>query len=540
MTTDFYPADVGRDIVAGGGLGTITAYVDPNTVTVQVLQPFPAGTFESQAWAIAGSPNATLTPSGKDPVGAGITLTLSAAGWRGEDAGKYVRINGGLCRITSIASTTIANAVIVRTMTSTVAAPAQSWTLEGTMWGDAFGYPRCGTSYEQRTWLAGSPGFPQTVWASALGEDLDFTIGVLDDDAMSFAIAGGETNPIMHLANARGLVALTSAGEFSIRGGQDKALTPTNLQVKDQSNFGTSQVRPARVGAEIYFVQRASRKLRALSPNQYDDGQYVAPDMAVLAEHVTFSGIADIAYQADPDALLYAVRNDGQIATLTADRDQDVFAWSRQITQGAFEAVESVPTADGDQVFVVVSRAVNGATTRFIEKFEAGLHTDCAITGHSDAGAATWGGLSHLVGRTVQAKGDGVYLGEFVVDGSGQITLPRAANDVEIGLAYVTAVKTLTPEFMGPTGSSQGHQLSANEVKVRLLDTIGCTVNLQEVAFRKLGLGVLDQPPAPFTGDKKAGNLGWGDGTYQTLVQQVLPYPFHLLAVITRLTANEG
>jgi hypothetical protein len=540
MTTDFYPADVGRDIVGGGGLGTITAYVDPNTVTVQVLQPFPANLFETQSWAIAGSPNATLTPSAKDPVGAPVNLGLSLAGWRPEDVGKYVRVNGGLVRITSLVNSSSANGVIVRTMSSTVAAPGLSWTLEGGMWGGAFGYPRCGTLYQQRLWLAGSGGFPQTVWASALGENLDFTIGALDDDGMTLLIAGGETNPIMHLANASGLVALTSAGEFSLRGGQDKAIAPTNLQVKDQSNFGTSQVTPTRVGAEIYFVQRASRKLRALSPNQYDDNQYVAPDMAVLAEHVTTSGITDMAYQADPDPVLYVTRNDGQIATLTADRDQDVFAWSRQITQGAFEAVESVPTADGDEVYVVVARAVGGVTKRFIEKFDPDLHTDCAVTGHSDAGATTWGGFSHLVGRTVQAKGDGVYLGDFVVNGSGQITLPRPAFDVEIGLAYVTAVKTLTPEFMAPTGSSQGHQLSVHEVKVRLLETIGCQLNLQEVAFRRFGLGVLDKPPEPYTGDKKAGNLGWGDGAYATLVQQILPYPFHLLSVITRLTANEG
>jgi len=388
--------------------------------------------------------------------------------------------------------------------------------------------------------LAGSPGFPQALWGSAIGENLDFTIGELDTDAINIQIAGGESNPILHLANARGLVALTTAGEFSLRGGQEKSITPTNLQVKDQSNFGTSQVEPERVAQEFYFVQRAGRKLRALSPNQYDDGQYVAPDMAVLAEHITESGIADLAYQAEPESLIYAVRNDGQLAVLTADRDQDVFAWTRQITQGAFEAVESVPTVDGDKVFVVVARAIGGSLTRFIERFEAGLHTDCAIAGSSDTAASTWGGLGHLTGRTVRAKGDGIYLGEFTVNGAGQITLPRASNAVEIGLDYVTQIETLTPEFMGPAGSSQGHQLSAHEVKVRLLASVGCSINLQEVPFRQLGQAVLDQTPAPFTGDKKAGNLGWQDGEYRTLIQQTLPYDFHVLAVITRMTANEG
>jgi len=537
---DFYPADVGRSIIASGGLGIITAYTNGTTVTVEIKQPFPVTAFNSGDWAILGTPNATCTPSGKDPVGTTITLTLGASGWRDEDVGKYVQINGGLCKITVKTSDTVVSARIEKELTATVSAPAFAWTLEGAAWGGNYGWPRCGTLFEQRLWTAGSRGFPQSMWGSVIGDYLDFTIGTLDDDALNIIIASGELNPIMHIANARGMVALTSGGEFSIQGGQQKAITPTNISAKDQSNYGISQVAPARVGQEIFFVQRAGRKVRALSPNQYDDGQYVSPDVSVLAEHVTESGIASMAYQPEPDALLYVVRNDGAMATLTCDRDQDVFAWSRQSTQGAFESVEVVPTANGNNVFVIVARAVGGAIVRFVEMFDATMLTDCAITGHSGAGAVTWGGLSHLIGRTVQAKGDGVYLGEFVVNGSGQITLPRAAYDVEIGLGYVTAIKTLTPEFMAPTGSSQGHQLSIREVKVRLLKTIGCAVNLQDIAFRKLGDGVLDTAPAVFTGDKIAGNLQWGNGVGQTLIQQNLPYPFHLLAVITKLTANEG
>lgn len=537
---DFYPADVGREIVASGGLGVITGYTSGTVVTVEIRQPFPAASFNSGAWQILGTPQATCTPSAKDPVGTSITLTLSLAGWRAEDAGKYVRINGGLCRITSIGSTTIANAIIESELNSNVAAPALAWTLEGSAWGGAYGWPRCGTLFEQRHWLAGSPGFPQSIWGSVIGEYTNFTIGTLDDDAVSFVVGGGETNPILHLANARGLVALTSAGEFSVRGGQERPITPTNVQVKDQSNYGASQVPPVRVGREIFFVQRAGRKVRAMSPNEYDDGQYVAPDMAVLSEHVTATGVVSLSYQPEPDALLYAVRADGQMATLTADRDQDVFAWSRQVTQGNFEHVEVVPTSEGVNVFVVVARTVNGVTTRYIEMLDADLNTDCALTGSSEAGATVWGGLSHLVGRRVQAKGDGVYLGEFVVNGAGQITLPRTAYAVEIGLGYTTTVKTLTPEFMAGTGSSQGHQLSVHEVKARLLETTGCAINLQQIAFRKTGLGALDQPPPVFSGDKVAGNIGWGDGVAQTLIQQTLPYKFHLLSVITRMSANEG
>lgn len=539
MSNDFFPADVGRDIIAGGGVGTITAYVDDETVTVEIKAVFPAGSWDADTWAILGTPLTTCTPSVEKPAGVSCTLTLGAAGWRAEDAGKFVRINEGLVRIDSITSTTVAAGTIMQELTSAVAAPAYAWSLEGSVWGDPYGWPRCGTLFEQRLWLAGSPGFPQGVWGSVIGEYFDFSLGALDDEAMAYTLASGELNPIMHLANSSGLVALTTGGEFSIRGGQDRALTPTNIKVTDQSNYGCSAVAPERIGSEIFFIQRAHRKVRALSLNQYDGEQYVAPDMAVLAEHVTESGIADMTYQQEPESLLWLVRNDGQLAVLTADRDQEVFAWSRQSTQGNFEAIESVPTPEGDRVFAVVARTIGGQTVRYIEMLDPELLTDSAITGHSGAGASTWSGLSHLEGRSVNVKADGIVQPDQVVT-SGSITLDRAAHDVEIGLNYITEVLTLTPEFMGQTGSAQGHQLSIHEVKVRLHETIGCAVNLQTLPFRKFGDSVLDQAPVPFSGDKRAGNLGWGDGLAQTLIQQRQPYPFHLLSVVMKLSANEG
>src|SRR3546814_305615 len=135
----------------------------------------------------------------------------------------------------------------------------------------------------------------------------------------------------------------------------------------------------------------------------------------------------------EPDALVWAVRADGQLATLTADRDQEVFAWSRQVTQGNFECVETVPTPDGDRLFAVVRRIVGGVGVRYIEMLDPDLNTDAALTGTSEAGATVWTGLDHLEGLTVTVKGDGVALQDRVVTG-GQITIERPANAIEVGL----------------------------------------------------------------------------------------------------------
>lgn len=537
--TPFMLADVGRDIVSGAGYGTITAYIDPNNVTVEIKQAFLSTTAEEGAWKIVGSPQATCTPSAASPVGASITLTLSASGWRAEDVGKYVEINGGLVQITGYTSSTVVAGLILREMTSAVGAQAMAWVLNSTVWGGVNGYPRCGTLYQQRLYVAGSPGFPQTVWGSVIGEYFDFLLGVNDDEALSYTIASNEINPILHLVQARGLVALTYGGEFSIRGGNEKPITPTNIQVDSQSNYGCSPVVPARVANELYFVQRANRKVRALAPDRFDSSTYGAPDMSVLSEHVTASGVRDLAYQQEPDSVVYFVRNDGQLATLTVDRDQDVVAWARQVTRGNFESVAAIPAADGERVFAVVARVVNGQTHRYVEMLDSSLLTDSALTGASAGGATVWTGLDHLEGRSVNVKADGVALQDRIVSG-GQITIERPAYSIEIGLNYYTTILTLTPEIVGQTGSSQGSAMSINEIVVRLRDTTGCYINRQVVAFSKFGLEVLDKPPPVFTGDKKAGNIGWGQGVAQTLIEQRRPYPLHLLAVFSQFTANDG
>src|SRR3546814_4274150 len=76
-------------------------------------------------------------------------------------------------------SDTIVKAVIETELASVVAAPKLAWSLESSVWGGTNGYPRCGTLFEQRLWLGGSPGFPLTFWGSTIGEFLDFLLGTL-------------------------------------------------------------------------------------------------------------------------------------------------------------------------------------------------------------------------------------------------------------------------------------------------------------------------------------------------------------------------
>jgi hypothetical protein len=562
----FLASDVGRAITWNAGLAIITGYTDTQHVTVQVVIIFDSTAIPSGLWNLDSSPQTTNTPSAASPVGVIITMTLTNVGWRATDVGKFVRINAGLVKITLFTSTTIVSGTIIRELTSATASPALAWTLEASVWNAINGYPRTGTFYQQRLFAAGSIKNPQTVWGSKTGEPLEFIIGIKDDDGFSFTLAGddNQVNQINYLVASRNILALTFGGEFSMNGGVEKAITPTNIQVTPQTPHGSSTVRPVQVRKETLFPQRAGRKLRAMGYTYVDDG-YKSPDITTLAEHITESGIACMAFQQEPEPIVWIALNNGRLVSVTLDRDLEVIAWNDHETDGAVESVAVLPSGADDQVWLIIRRSVNGGIVRYVERMQPnwypvygttvpdpnvfppgdypinwGFTLDCALTADDAAGKTVWTGLGHLEGKTVRCLADGVDMPPMVVTG-GQVTLPRAAKRVLIGLMFKPSIVMLTPEFQGGGGSIQADALSMNEVVVRVVNTIGTTVNGTEVIpGRIIGPDQLDFAPALFTGDKPISTLGWSRGKAEITIEQDDPFPFHLLAVIRSITANAG
>jgi hypothetical protein len=534
--------------IAHDGITTVTVqsvghgYATGNTIVIDGCEPvgynvtrainvIDADTF---TYALTSDPGlATVLGTAARRVSTG-----GIAGWRGEDVGKFVRINGGLVQVVQVISATQAIAIIRSELTSTIGAPANAWTLESAVWNEFSGYPRSGALYEQRLVAAGSPGYPQTVWGSRSGLFFDFTLGTIDDDAFSFSLPStGQLNPITRLCSSSALLPMTYGGEYTMMGGVEKPLTPTNVQAKPRSAFGCNAVKPVPVGKELMFVQRSGRKVRSLA---YDSevGQYAAPDLTVLAEHITESGIVDMAYQQEPRSILWCVRADGKLAALTIDRDEGVIAWTLISSPNSFyESIACIPNATGDEVWVVVRRMIGEGHQRYIERFDDTLLTDNAITGTSVGGAAVWTGLGYIEALQVDVKADGVYMGRFPVVG-GQIELPRDAYEVEIGLPFATRVKLLRPELMTNEGSSQGNNMRTHEVALLLQDTVGCKINGEELSFREFGDELLDKPPPEFSGIERLGTTGWMRGESPIEIIQDEPFPLHLLAVIRKFTVN--
>ena len=321
----------------------------------------------------ANTTDTTLNP-GQSAVGTGIALVASAvtginggSGFQSTDVGRFVFLNSGYAKITAVADTTNATITIITALAS--ASATADWRLGA--FSDTTGHPSCVTFFEQRLVFAGTTEQPQTIFFSRSGdyENMDANIGgtVADDDAIIYTIASNQVNAIRFMTATRTLIIGTAGGEFTVSGGgTDSAITPTNILIKKQSNHGSANVDAISVGNATLFLQRAKRKIRELAYNFDVDG-YIAPDMTILAEHISEGGLTQIAYQQEPNQIVYATRNDGELVALTYQREQQVTAWHRHIFGGRFGNATITVTdfaniADGTRI--VLTKA-DGTTTTF-------------------------------------------------------------------------------------------------------------------------------------------------------------------------------
>ena len=289
----------------------------------------------------ANTTGTTLTPSSAST--GSRTITASAvtginggSGFLATDIGRQIHFNDGYGVITGRTNTT---EITVNVTTAFANANAiTNWYLGA--FSDTTGHPSCVTFFEQRLVFAATLDNPQTVYFSKSGdyENMDANLGgtIADDDAIIYTIASNQVNAIRFMTATRTLIIGTAGGEFAVSGGgTDNAITPTNILIKKQSNHGAANVDAIAVGNATLFLQRARRKIRELAYNFDVDG-YVAPDMTILAEHITEGGLTQVAYQQEPNQIIYATREDGELVGLTYQREQQVTAWHRHIFGGRF------------------------------------------------------------------------------------------------------------------------------------------------------------------------------------------------------------
>ena len=400
-------------------------------------------------------------------------------------------------------------------------------------------YPRCVTFFEERLYWAGTDNKPQTIWASKSGDFLNMNQGTgLDDESVAFTLATDDVNVIRWMKASDVLLIGTVGGEFKLHG-SGNPVTPSNVRVVQETKYGSSTVTPITSGRAVLFNQRATKKIRQMIFDLNVEG-FVAPDLTILAEDITGDGLTHMAYQQEPDSIVWAVRADGVLLGLTYQRDQQVVAWHQHPIGGTNAEVESVaviPSADGktDELWASIKRTIAGVTVRTIEYLNNSIYVDSGLQ-YSGSPTASLSGLGHLEGQTVQVLGDGAVFPNQTVTG-GSITLSDTVSAASVGLAYTTELATLAPEVPQTDGASFGKKKSWNRIILNLYQTLGISVNDKQLVFRTGG-DPMDSAPPLFTGQFDITNLGWKEADTSITIKQEQPLGMTLISITGEMSVN--
>jgi hypothetical protein len=483
-------------------------------------------TFVREPFFRFASPEVALTPGGTGGI---VPVTASAAFFQPGHVGARLRIAGRRVVVSAVVSATQATIAVEELLLGTAA--TTDW--DEAAFSAARGWPVTCGFHQDRLVVGGSRDLPNRLWFSRTGDLFNFDAGTgLDDEAIEFGLVSDQVNAIRGLFSGRHLQVFTSGAEWMVSG---DPLTPSSIQLNRQTRVGSPVDRlvpPVDVDGATVFVARGGQGVHEFAYTDVSQA-YQANDLAILARHIVSTPVS-VAYD-QRARLLHMVMADGSIGTLTLYRAEQVTAWTRQETAGAFRAVAE---SDGT-VWAVTER--DGAFA--LERFEAGLALDAALTGSATAPQDEWSGLSHLEGRAVGVLADGAPReGATVIDGT--VVIDPAASAVQIGLSFRHEIEPLPADIITPSAAATG-PLRLVAVTFRLLDTAALSVDLgrgvEAVPFRRLDTSLLDAAPPSFTGDVTLRGLGWRRDRLRPIwrVEGDAPLPMTLLSVTTEIRMND-
>jgi hypothetical protein len=319
----------------------------------------------------------TITPTGTLTVGGTITLTASTAIFDSLDTmgtggtgnvDRWIRIHSAaevlVCQITAYTSTTVVTGTVYQFTTGAVAgdfAATKAWRLGA--WSSTTGFPTGIVFHENRLCFSATPVETQSFWMSKTDDYVNFeptsvgevtaaeALQVADDAGIRQTLASGEINAIEWMSSSQGLFIGTVGGPFAVTSA-GAAITPADISVKKQNNYGSSFLSPVTIGSSTLYVSRNNRQIRELVFN-FDTDNFKSSNITVVAEHIfrQGSGAVDVAYQQLPNSVLWYCLGDGQLIGMTYLRDQQIIGFHNHSLGGEFLDTTSITSG-----FIVIGK----------------------------------------------------------------------------------------------------------------------------------------------------------------------------------------
>lgn len=303
----------------------------------------------------------TLNVTGSGP----YTLTFSAVPRVGglvsaDDVGRAVRWYDAVYEITSVTSTTVAEATLLKAKTDPATGATLDWALG--LFSDTDG-PRAVRFHDGRLWYAGTRMSPDVIVGSVSDDYDNFdrgtnfgstpTIGE-DDKAIVRRVQGGRLQTVLWMASMSNYLIIGSAGgEFRLFASDNGVMTPTNTVVRSATTRGSAYLNPIQTDSQILFTHQSKREFFELKYDVVKDN-FASRNLLLLGEDIPdidengLGGLLRSTFQETPDRTVWLVHGDGSLVSLTYEPDQKVIAAAihRVGTDVVVEDVVSVVNPD--------------------------------------------------------------------------------------------------------------------------------------------------------------------------------------------------
>lgn len=359
-------------------------------------------------------------------------------------------------------------------------------------------YPSVPGYFQERRVYANTLNNPDTYFMSQPGSftNFDSRIPTIDTDAITGSPWAVQVNGIQFLVQvASGLLVMTGASAWILQGPGSFAtnvqpISPSSQVANPQPFTGCSAtIPPIKEDYDVIYVSAAGSLYFDLPYQLYALSQPI--DLTQYSTHL-FTGfdIVEHAWCKQPNKLLWAVRDDGTMLSMTFLKLEEISGWARHDTNGLFKSVCSVTEPPVDALYMATQRFPGNKTAYMIERMDNRLWeqvedawcVDCGLTlpqptpnatltADSATGIGSITGVTGLVGGT----GYSAATTAQVVDNNGQGPGAGAVPTLTIVGGVITAVTFaggnqgggyINPQLVitDPAGSGGGSGASARPI----------------------------------------------------------------------------
>lgn len=385
-------------------------------------------------------------------------------------------------------------------------------------------YPGVVQYYQQRLVYADTINQPDTYFMSQPGlySNFDVSIPLISSDAITGTPWGVQINGIQFLMpTISGLLTLTGNGVWLINGGTSSAITPSDQNAQAQAQIGCSAIMPPLyVNLHILYVQSKNSIVRDIAYN-FINSVFQGTDITVFSDHL-FQGytLSQWAYAEEPFKVIWAVRNDGSLLSLTYIKEQEIQGWAKHDTNGIFVGVCSIIEPPVDAIYVIVKRYIIGHNVwvYYSERADNRQWNDVEDCFCIDSGLSLPMTHPNATLTPASANGTSNISSTNVINGGHGYTAPvaNAVDSTGIGSGATFSVTVSGGVITAVTPIAEGQNYTQGTTSIVITDATGSGASVQPIITNYVSFSASS---SVFT-SANVGNIIRIDGGKATIISQ--------------------